>query len=191
MNDFEQGTQGAPRVGAGPRLAAAMLDYLLSTLSVVVAALNGWGWSDVMDQLPGSEDLRELYAPMDSALIEAGLMDGVSGLLAATALMGLLYPLVEGVTGASPGKWVLGLQVGHSDGRRGNVILFLTRFAVKFIRPVMGALAAVTGLSLLGWLAGPAGLVVSLGTLLLLAPHKQALHDKLAVTAVFRRSDLH
>ena len=191
MNDFEQGTQGAPRVGAGPRLAAAMLDYLLSTLSVVVAALNGWGWSDVMDQLPGSEDLTELYAPMDSTLIEAGLMGGVSGLLAATALMGLVYPLVEGVTGASPGKWALGLQVGHPDGRRGNVALFLTRFAVKFIRPVMGALAAVTGLSLLGWLAGPAGLVVSLGTLLLLAPHKQALHDKLAVTAVFRRSDLH
>ena len=168
-----------------------MLDYLLSTLSVVVAALNGWGWSDVMDQLPGSEDLTELYAPMDSALIEAGLMGGVSGLLAATALMGLVYPLVEGVTGASPGKWVLGLQVGHPDGRRGNVTLFLARFAVKFIRPVMGALAAVTGLSLMGWLAGPAGLVVSLGTLLLLAPHKQALHDKLAVTAVFRRSDLH
>ena len=191
MNDFEQGTQGAPRVGAGPRLAAAMLDYLLSTLSVVVAALNGWGWSDVMDQLPGSEDLTELYAPMDSALIEAGLMGGVSGLLAATALMGLVYPLVEGVTGASPGKWALGLQVGHPDGRRGNVALFLARFALKFIRPVMGALAAVTGLSLLGWLAGPAGLVVSLGTLLLLAPHKQALHDKLAVTAVFRRSDLH
>ena len=191
MNDFEQGTQRAPRVGAGPRLAAATLDYLLSTLSVVVAALNGWGWSDVMDQLPGSEDLTELYAPMDSALIEAGLMGGVSGLLAATALMGLVYPLVEGVTGASPGKWVLGLQVGHPDGRRGNVALFLTRFAVKFIRPVMGALSAVTGLSLLGWLAGPAGLVVSLGTLLLLAPHKQALHDKLAVTAVFRRSDLH
>ena len=168
-----------------------MLDYLLSTLSVVVAALNGWGWSDVMDQLPGSEDLTELYAPMDNALIEAGLVDGVSGLLAATALMGMVYPLVEGVTGASPGKWVLGLQVGHPDGRHGNVILFLTRFAVKFIRPLMGALAAVTGLSLLGWLAGPAGLVVSLGTLLLLAPHKQALHDKLAVTAVFRRSDLH
>mgnify|MGYP006265386679 CR=1 FL=1 len=191
MNHVEQGTQMAERVGVGPRLVAAVLDYMLSTLAVVVAAWNGWGWSAVMDQLPGSEDLMELYAPMDSALIEAGMMNGVSGLLAATALMGLMYPLVEGVTGASPGKWALGLQVGHPDGRRGNVVLFLTRFAVKFVRPVMAALAAVTGLSLLGWLAGPSGLVVSLGTVLLLAPHKQALHDKLAVTAVFCRSDLH
>ena len=81
--------------------------------------------------------------------------------------------------------------MGHPDGRRGHVRLYLTRFAVKFIRPVLGALAALTGVGVLGWMAGPAGLVISLGTLLLLAPHKQALHDKLAVTAVFRRSELH
>ena len=190
MNEFER-EEGARRVGAGPRLAAALLDYVMSTIAVMVAAWNGWGWSAVMDQLPGSEELTELYAPMEEALVQAGLVHGVSGLLAATALMGLAYPLIEGVTGASPGKWALGLQVGHPDGRRGHVSLYLTRFAVKFIRPVLGALAALTGVGVLGWMAGPAGLVISLGTLLLLAPHKQALHDKLAVTAVYRRSELH
>ena len=55
---------------------------------------------------------------------------------------------------------------------------------------MLGASAGVTGLGMLGWFAGPAGLVISLGTLLLLAPHRQALHDKLAVTAVFRRDAL-
>ena len=179
-----------PRVGAGPRLAAAMLDYLMSTLAVILAAWNGWGWSAIMEQLPGSEELTEVYAPMEDALVEAGMVQGVAGLLAATALMGLTYPLIEGLTGASPGKWALGLQVGHPSGHRGHVALFLKRFAVKFIRPVLGALAALTGLSLLGWLAGPAGLVVSVGTLLLFAPHKQALHDKLTDTAVYRRRDL-
>lgn len=190
MNEFER-EEVARRVGGGPRLAAALLDYVMSTIAVMVAAWNGWGWSAVMDQLPGSEELTELYAPMEEALVQAGLVHGVSGLLAATALMGLAYPLIEGVTGASPGKWVLGLQVGQPDGRRGHVRLYLTRFTVKFIRPVLGALAAWTGVGVLGWMAGPAGLVISLGTLLLLAPHKQALHDKLAVTAVYRRSELH
>lgn len=190
MNVFDQAPFEVPRVGAGPRLAAAMLDYFLSTLAVMVAAWNGWGWSAILEQLPGLEELTELYAPMEDALVDAGMAHGVTGLLAATALMGLAYPLVEGLTGASPGKWTLGLHVGRPNGHRGNVALYLKRFAVKFIRPVLGALAALTGFSVLGWLAGPAGLVVSAGTLLLLAPHKQALHDKLAVTAVYRRCDL-
>lgn len=190
MNVFDEMAEEVPRVGAGPRLAAAMLDYFLSTLAVMVAAWKGWGWSAIMEQLPGSEELTELYAPMEDALVAAGMVHGVAGLLAATALLGLAYPLVEGLTGASPGKWALGLQVGRPNGHRGNVALYMTRFAVKFIRPVLGALAALTGVGLLGWLAGPAGLVVSVGTLLLFAPHKQALHDKLAVTAVYRRRDL-
>ena len=190
MNVFDQEPEGVSRVGVGPRLAAAMLDYFLSTLAVMAAAWKGWGWPAIVEQLPGSEELTELYAPMEEALVAAGMVNGVAGLLAATALLGLVYPLVEGLTGASPGKWALGLQVGRPNGQRGNVALYLKRFVVKFIRPVLGALAALTGMSVLGWFAGPAGLVVTVGTLLLLAPHKQALHDKLAVTAVYRRSDL-
>ena len=160
MNVFDQVSEDVPRIGAGPRLAAAMLDYFLNTLAVMVAAWNGWGLSVIVEQLPGSEEFTELYAPMEEVLVEAGMVHGVAGLLAATALMGLVYPLIEGLTGASPGKWALGLQVGHPSGHNGNVPLYLKRFAVKFIRPVLGALAALTGFSLLGWFAGPAGLVV-------------------------------
>ena len=64
MNVFEQVSEEVPRIGAGPRLAAAMLDYLLNTLAVMVAAWNGWGWSAIVEQLPGSEEFTELYAPM-------------------------------------------------------------------------------------------------------------------------------
>lgn len=178
------------RVGAGPRLAAAVLDYALSTFAVMVAAWNGWGWPTLVEQLPGSSDLLALYEPLDDMLVESGMVGGVVGLLGATALMSLVYPLVEGLTGASPGKWVLGLQVGFPDGSQGTRILYLRRFAIKFVRPLLGASAALTGLALLGVLAGPAGLVISIGTLLLFADHKQALHDKLAGTAVYRRADL-
>ena len=76
MNEFER-EEGARRVGAGPRLAAALLDYVMSTIAVMVAAWNGWGWSAVMDQLPGSEELTELYAPSpEAALVQAGLRAG-------------------------------------------------------------------------------------------------------------------
>lgn len=178
------------RVGAGPRLAAAVLDYFLSTMAVMLFAWKGWGWASVVESLPGTDELLALYAPMEEVLVEAGMVHGVQGLLAATALLGIGYPLIEGVTGASPGKWVLGLRIGHANGTAGDTVLYIKRFAIKFIRPVLGALAGLTGLGMLGWLAAPAGLVISLGTLLLLAPHRQALHDKLAMTAVFRRAAL-
>ena len=62
------------------------------------------------------------------------------GLLAATALLGIGYPIIEGVTGASPGKWVLGLRIGHANGTAGDTLgLYVKRFAIKFIRPVLGA----------------------------------------------------
>lgn len=181
---------GPERMGALPRLAAAILDYVLSTLLTMVVAWKGWGWQALVENLQGLEELMSLYEPVEEALVQAGLMGGVMGLLGATALMSVVYPLVEGLTGASPGKWILGLRVGRLDGTSGNVVLYLKRFAVKYIRPVMMAMSAATGMSLLAWLSGPAGTVMTFGTLLLLASHKQALHDKLAGTAVYRRIEL-
>ena len=171
-------------------MAAAILDYVLSTVLTMVVAWKGWGWQALVENLQGVEELMSLYEPVEEALVEAGLTSGVMGLLGASALMSVVYPLVEGLTGASPGKWTLGLRVGREDGASGDVVLYLKRFVVKFIRPVMMALSAATGIGVLAWLSGPAGTVMAFGTLLLLASHKQALHDKLAGTAVYRKMDL-
>ena len=190
MNETSEGLEGPERVGALPRLAAAILDHVLSTVLTMVVAWKGWGWQALVENLQGVEELMSLYEPVEEALVEAGLTSGVMGLLGASALMSVVYPLVEGLTGASPGKWTLGLRVGREDGASGDVVLYLKRFAVKFIRPVMMALSAATGIGVLAWLSGPAGTVMAFGTLLLLASHKQALHDKLAGTAVYRKMDL-
>ena len=190
MNETSEELMGPERVGALPRLAAAILDYVLSTLLTMVVAWKGWGWQALVKNVQGLEELMSLYEPVEEALVEAGLSGGVMGLLGATALMSVVYPLVEGLTGASPGKWILGLRVGRQDVASGDVALYLKRFVVKFIRPVMMALSAATGMGMLAWLSGPAGTVMAAGTLLLLASHKQALHDKLAGTAVYRRMEL-
>ena len=138
-------------------------------MAVMLFAWKGWGWASVVENLPGTEELLALYAPMEEVLVEAGMVYGVQGLLAATALLGIGYPLIEGDRGKS-GK--VGVGTAHWPrqwhGRRHLVVR--EAFRHQFIRPVLGALAGVTGLGMLGWLAGPAGLVISLGTLLLLAP---------------------
>ena len=171
-------------------MAAAILDYTLSTLLTIIVAWKGWGWQALTDNLQGLDEIVSLYQPFEEALVQAGLTGGVIGLLGATALISVIYPLVEGLTGASPGKWILGLRVGRQDGLSGDVVLYLKRFAVKFIRPVMMAVSAAFGVVGLARLSGPAGTVMAIGTLLLLASHKQALHDKLAGTAVYRRMAL-
>ena len=178
------------RVGAGPRLAAAALDYVMSTFSVMVCAWQGWGWFQLVESMPGLDGVRELYSPVEAMLVEAGLAEGLTSLLAASVLIGVGYPLVEGLSGASPGKWIMGIHVARPDGTQGDVGLYLRRFLVKYVRPVFATLGAISGISALGFLAGPAGLVVTVGFLLLLAPHRQALHDKLAGTAVFLRGDV-
>ena len=178
------------RVGAGPRLAAAALDYVMSTFAVMACAWQGWGWFQLVESMPGLDGVRELYAPVEAMLVEAGLYQGLTSLLAASALIGVMYPMVEGVSGASPGKWIMGICIARPDGTRGDLVLYMRRFLVKYVRPVFASVGAVSGISALGFLAGPAGLVVTVGTLLLLAPHRQALHDKLAGTAVFVRGDV-
>ena len=178
------------RVGAGPRLAAAALDYVMSTFTVMACAWQGWGWFQLVESMPGLDGVRELYAPVEAMLVESGLDQGLTSLLAASALVGVAYPMVEGFSGASPGKWIMGIRIARPDGTRGDLVLYLRRFLVKFVRPVFATAGVVSGISTSGFLAGPAGLVVTVGTLLLLAPHRQALHDKLAGTAVFLRGDV-
>jgi len=181
---------GPARVGLPLRLGAWLLDLLFSTLVAMQFAVWGWGFAESLAQTPGLSDMLEAYAEMEEAVAAFGVVGGIAGLFAASALMSIAYPLVEAVTGASPGKWVVGLRVGTEDGQRGNVGVYAWRAVLKSIRAALLAVAGLTGLAFLGMLAGPAGMVMDLGVLFMLAPHKQALHDKLARTAVYRRRDL-
>ena len=79
--------KGLPeRVGGGPRLAAAALDQLASTLLVLLCASQDWGWKRAVSQMPGAEEILELYAPLETALQEGGLTGGMLGLFGACLL---------------------------------------------------------------------------------------------------------
>jgi uncharacterized RDD family membrane protein YckC len=114
----------------------------------------------------------------------------VLGVMAALGGVVFLYGLIEAFTGASPGKMVLKLKVGHADGRRASVSTYAARWAVKYAGTLLGMLAMLPGLHLLGTLALPAAVVIFVGCFLVLGDKRQALHDIAARTAVFRTSDL-
>jgi len=175
------------RVGFGPRLLAAAID------AVVVLALT-IGVGGTIGGLLGGGAGGALGGGESGGAAAGAAIGAVLGALvgAAVAFSGFtfLYSLIEALTGASPGKMLLGLKVGLEDGRRAPVSAYLARWIVKYSGSIFGLLGALPVLHILAVLASAAGLVVFLGCFLVLGDRRQALHDLAAKTAVFRKSDL-
>jgi len=181
MTPAENGVE--KRVGFGARLAAALID-------IVIVASVGFGVGATLGGILGGGLGRVLDGPSGDAAAAGTAAGAVLGAIAAFGGFVFLYSLIEAFTGASPGKMVLGLKVGTADGRRGWAALYVKRWAIKYSGTLLGLLGAVPGLHVLGLLAPPAGLAVSIGCFLVLGDKRQSLHDLGAATAVFRKTDL-
>lgn len=106
------------------------------------------------------------------------------------ANLSLLYMFIEAFTGASPGKMLLSLKVGTENGKKGDTWLYFTRFAFKNSSALLGLAGRTTGLVFINSLAGLAGMIIFLGCFLVLGVKKQAVHDILAKTAIYNKSEL-
>jgi uncharacterized RDD family membrane protein YckC len=184
MTPAENGVE--KRVGFGARLAASLIDLL-------IVAVVGFGVGAAIGAMLGLwtggtlGELGDATAPSGWAGAAVG---GLPGAMAAFLVVVLSYSLIEGLTGASPGKRMLGLKVGTADGRAGSAAVYMKRWAVKYSAHVLRLLGSLPGLHLLGLLATPAGVAILLGCFLALGDKRQALHDIGAATAVFRKADL-
>lgn len=168
------------RVGLGPRAAALAVD---ATAVLLAAFLFGpWlgfrlGLDDYGGLGPGG----------------GGMMAGAA---AGSALIVLLYFASEAVWDATPGKRLLGLCLRAADGDELPPAARAVRWAVKNAAALLLLLAVVVSMGLPGlggWLrllAHATGIAVGAGCFLALTPARQALHDRVAGSAVFRREDL-
>lgn len=169
-----------PRVGFGPRLAALAIDGLIvSVVGVLAGGLVGYVATPPLAAGAGAEG--------DAFAVVLGVIGGAVAGVFATAV---LYGLIEAVTGASPGKMVLGIQAGLDDGRRASTRVYVTRWAVKYAGVAAWAAGSVFGHGPLTLLGALVCAVTFLGCLLVLGDRRQAFHDMAATTAVFRRGDL-
>ena len=85
---------------------------------------------------------------------------------------------------------VLKLKIGFEDGRNAPVSTYVARWAVKYSGTLIGVVALMPGLHLLGTVGSLAGFVIFIGCFLVLGDKRQALHDMAAKTAVFNKADL-
>lgn len=158
------------RAGFGIRLGAAILDgIILMVLSFIFAIVSG--------------------VDMNVALgrVENGATPTfVSGMI--STLIPLIYTLLEIFKAATPGKMILKLRIANPDGSPADQATLGKRWAFKYSTNLLQVLAILTGIGLLFMLSGIAGLVVFVGCFFCIGAARQALHDKIANTAVFKIS---
>lgn len=167
------------RIGFGPRLGAAILDIVFITLLCVpLMLIGGIGTALVsalgLEAMVGDEEAEAL------ALI--GIGTGMLVMVLLASIIALTYTLIEALTGASPGKRVMGLQVAREDGSRGDMQLYLLRWALKnsgnlltFVLPGISSIASM---------------VFFFGSFAALGDKKQALHDMIVKSAVYKKADI-
>jgi len=181
------------RTGFGPRLAAYIIDFLLSGLFGVALAFIFMQFG--VSSFPGmQEDLAAIKEIYDFFGVGAELTDFVAELIPAMTLGSIIaaisYTLIEGLTGASIGKMILSIKVARPDGRAGDTKLFLGRWAIKNISSLIQFVALVPSLAFIDFIGGLLGFVIFIGCFFVLGQDHLALHDRIAQTAVFHRDDI-
>ena len=167
IHAFDAATE---RTGFGRRLGAFAIDILIVWVLTSVAGLVKGD-----TRPPESTGLHHLS---DLTRLMAGV-----GLAAAT--LQILYSLIEGLTGASPGKMILGIRIRDASGAQAAIGTLLLRMAVKHVKVVASFLVVLTGSQLLAVVGLAGGVIVFFGCFLALGAARQALHDRMVQTAVF------
>jgi uncharacterized RDD family membrane protein YckC len=175
------------RIGFGPRLGALLIDCLL--VGVLVAVLGGIiGGMFGAAAGGGGAAMSTGTGPDATAAAMGGVFGALAGMLIAAAVLGLAYFLIEGFTGYTLGKLMLGIRIANADGTQAPVSRLLLRWAVKNNNFLLTVLAAASGVRFLATLGSLGGLVIFVGCFLALGASKQALHDRICDTAVWPKN---
>ena len=181
------------RVGFGRRALAYFIDMLIMlTLSVAVGILA----VSLDARIPQvvSDQLASIFELYDALGIDRGALEFMEtmfgGMFLGSLVLGVAYPLIEGFTGASPGKRTLDICVATADGDAAPVRVYLQRYLVKDLGKILQLLALSPTLGLLGGISSLYDLVFVVGCFFALGVNRMALHDMIAQTAVFHRADI-
>ena len=153
------------RVGFGPRFLAALIDgvSLLIVLSILGAIFG-----------------------MSATVAFGGNTGGFSILAIILSLIPLGYSTTEIFQAATPGKQLMKLKIKNEDGTDADENVLKKRWAIKWSGFLISMIGTITTLSIFSVLGTLVGLIVFLGTFLVLTEGFQTLADKLAKTAVYK-----
>lgn len=175
------------RIGFGPRLGAYVLDLIIIWLIGWVVGMFAGGAIGALIMNSGSAESAEAS---QAAGALGGILGGMAAMVGTVMLASFVVFLIEGLTGVTPGKLILGLQVGSQDGKKAAIGSLFTRFLVKTSGTILTILAGVAGVAILGKLGAAASFLIFVGCFLVLGAKKQSIHDMVSKTAVYKKKSL-
>lgn len=173
------------RVGFGPRLGAYLIDMVFNG---IVGSIIGGALGATLTGIFFGSQAATGTAEGDAMVGGIGAMlGGMIGTIAGIYLMSLILFIMEGITGQTPGKMLLKLKNKNEDGAAAGAGALWTRALLKYIGAIMALLAGVTGVAIIGTIGSLAGFIIFIGCFFVLGQKRQAIHDLIAKTAVYKK----
>ena len=162
------------RVGFGKRLGSSVLDFIISLLPGIILGIYAGAAiaAFLLDFFYDEAQLKTFQAGF-SIDIATTIIEFVAS-LAGIVFTSLFFYVLEGFTGQTPGKMILGITVANMNGEKASIDKLLLRAFIKITGSFVGII----------------GFIIFIGCFLVLGEKKQALHDIICKTAVFNKSDL-
>jgi uncharacterized RDD family membrane protein YckC len=113
-------------------------------------------------------------------------MGAIAGAAIGTGILSIGWIVWEGLTGQALGKMLLKIRIKAADGSVAGPDKLFTRAAIKYSSSLLGLISALTGIGIINTLGSLAGLVIFIGCFFVLGQNRQAIHDMVAKTAVFK-----
>ncbi len=184
------------RIGFGRRFGAILIDAIIITLLsglIYISShdtfeniLDAYLSNQLSEQTQSLSELSDEQVDSIMGFTRAGIIWGFIGTLVA-----LFYSLMEIAYAATPGKMMLGIKIANADGTEAQTSRLTTRWFVKSgLSTSLSLLGMLTVSSLLSSLSTVIGIVIGLGCFMVLSATRQALHDRIAQTAVYRREHI-
>lgn len=170
------------RVGFGRRLGAWIIDWLLiSVVTAIITNVLGIGNSSV--------DFSFEMFMSDPEGAEALMYTMLRETAPLSLVVGFLYFVTEFLFAASPGKLILGIQIGKADRTYADMKTLVVRFLAKHFDYAFMLLFIVLGTKIYFQLSGLYIMIILIGSLWVFSYKRMALHDKIAGTAIFYRDE--
>ena len=162
------------RVGFGKRLGSSLLDFTISLLPGIVLGIYAGAAiaAFLLDFFYDEAQLKTIQAGFSGEI--AATIIGLVTSLAGIAFTSIFFYVLEGFTGQTPGKMILGITVANMNGEKVSIDKLLLRAFIKITGSFVGII----------------GLIIFIGCFFVLGEKKQALHDIICKTAVYNKSDL-
>ena len=162
------------RVGFGKRLGSSLLDFIISLLPGIVLGIYAGATiaAFLLDFFYDEAQLETIQAGFSGEI--AASIIGLVASLAGIAFTSIFFYVLEGFTGQTPGKMILGITVANMNGEKATIDKLLLRAFIKITGSFVGII----------------GFIIFIGCFLVLGEKKQALHDIICKTAIFKKSDL-